>query len=244
MNRIPSRRFLFVFLLTAAALRGHAQMSDHYRYAEAGIMLGLTNYSGDVSEKVIDFREFQLGYGAFMRYHFTKNFSLKFHGYSGSISGDDANSPALKARSLRFSTSLLELALVGELHLFRKSRYSKTGIHKLQVSPYVYAGAGMTIATSETEYYGPADRRNENLKVPVPEENLKDRFTIVPMGAGLRFDIFEQFILGLEGGFRPVFSDDLDGIHLNGNPNRGDWYYYGGMTVSFVFAKTGKRFPY
>lgn len=244
MNRPTSRRFLFLFLLMAAAFRSEAQMADRFRYAEAGIMLGLTNYSGDVTENFIDFREFQLGYGAFVRYHLNKNFSLKLHGYSGSISGDDANSESLKIRSLRFSTSLLEVGLVGELHLFRKSRYSQTGIHKLQISPYIYGGLGMTFASSDTEYYGPADLRNENLKAPVPEDNLENRFVLFPVGGGLRFDLFDQFILGLEGGLRPVFSDDLDGIHLNGNPNRGDWYYYGGITVSFVFAKAGKRFPF
>jgi len=207
-------------------------------------MIGATNYSGDVSESAIEIKEMQLGYGAYVRYHFSSKFSLKLHGYSGSISGDDANSPVLKERSFRFSSSLLELGLVGELHLFKKPRYSKTGLHKFQVSPYLYGGIGTVIATSDAEYYGPANRRNDWLRAPLPEDDLKNRFILAPVGGGLRFDIFDQIIVGLEGGFRPVFSDDLDGVKLNGNPNRGDWYYYGGATISFLFAKAGKRHPY
>lgn len=244
MKSLTSRRLLFLLLFAFVALRSRAQMADHYRYAEAGILLGLTNYSGDMTENFIDFREFNLGYGAFVRYHLSRRFALKFHAYAGALSGDDAHAESLKLRALRFSTSFLEMAMVGELHLFRQSRYTNTGIHKIQISPYLYAGPGVTFASPDTRYYGPAELRNKYLKVPVPEDNLSGRFWIVPVGGGIRFDLFEQFVIGVEGGIRPVFADDLDGVRLNGNPEQGDWYYYGGMTVSFILAKSGKRFPF
>jgi hypothetical protein len=234
--------FAFTFLILSSSLT--AQIADRYKYIEAGMMGGLTNYSGDVAESSVEWSEMQLGYGAYVRYHFSSAFSLKLHGYSGSLSGDDANSPVLKNRSFRFSTSFTELGLVGEIHFFRKSRYSKTGVHRFQVTPYLYGGIGLVIATAEAEYYGPADQRNDHLRVPLPEDNLQHRFPLAPVGGGLRFDLFDQIIVGLEGGLRPVFSDDLDGVKINGNPKRGDWYYYGGLTASFLFAKAGKRHPY
>ena len=52
----------------------------------------------------------------------------------------------------------------------------------------------------------------------------------------MRADIFERLVIGLEGGWRPVFSDDLDGIRRNGNPGKGDWYYFAGVTVSFILS--------
>jgi hypothetical protein len=45
-------------------------------------------------------------------------------------------------------------------------------------------------------------------------------------------------VLGLDVGWRPVFSDGLDGVKINGNPNQSDWYYFVGITTSFII--TGK----
>ncbi|MCC7244331.1 MAG: hypothetical protein IT269_01515 [Saprospiraceae bacterium] len=83
--------------------------------------------------------------------------------------------------------------------------------------------------------------RTEILKVPLPEDGLKTLFMLAPMGVGLRFDVFDRLIIGVEGGWRPVFSDDLDGVKVNGNPESNDWYYYGGTTISFVLGRPKKR---
>lgn len=244
--QIPNTFYALLILIVFAfnISPAQAQIKEKYRYIEAGMMMGLTNYSGDVSEKRIDLREARLGYGAYARYHFSNLFAVKLHGYSGSITGDDARSSKLKERSFRFATSITELALVGELHLFKKNRYTKTGIHRFQLYPFVYGGVGVLFANAQAEYYGRADLRNDYLRTPLPEEGLRSRFTLVPMGGGLRLDLLDQIIIGLEAGFRPVFSDDLDGVKINGNPNQGDWYYYGGATISLLLAKAGKRYPY
>jgi hypothetical protein len=245
MNQpIHLRLLLFPILYTLTSGLLNAQIKDRDRHFEAGIMLGATNYSGDLAEKIIEIAETQLGYGAYLRYQASNHFSIKFHGYSGSISGDDKHSAVLKERSFRFQTSFLELGLVGEVHFFTKPRYSRTGISKFRISPYLYGGIGTVFATADAIYYGPADRRNDYLRVPLPEDNLQNRFLLAPMGGGLRFDLSDQFILGLEGGFRPVFSDDLDGVKLNGNPDKGDWYYYTGATISYLFSKAGRGYPY
>lgn len=231
---------LLLCLLTTFNLTAQKNISN--RYFEAGFLFGITNYSGDMVEKDIEISETRIGYGAYGRYHIGPGFSMKAHVYTGSISGDDANSKTRKDRSLRFSSNIVELGLVGEINFGgRRNRFSNTGIHSFSLTPYIYAGFGATFANAEAEYYGPADQLNENLKVPLPEEGLSDRFLLVPMGAGLRADISEFFVLGLEVGWRPVFSDDLDGVRYNGNPESGDWYYFAGLTTSFIIGNNKKR---
>jgi hypothetical protein len=226
---------LFVFLAF------HHVDAQKGSYWEAGFLLGATNYSGDLTEKIIDLKATHPGYGAYLRYMHNRHLGFKAHVYSGAISGDDARSSTLNRRYFRFGTNIVELGAVAEWHIWNKERFSKTGLHKFYFYPYIYAGTGVAFASAEAEYYGPADLRNEILRVPLPEDGLSQVFLLAPMGAGLRFDIFERLIIGVEGGWRPVFSDDLDGIKLNGNPKSDDWYYFAGTTITFVLGRPKKR---
>lgn len=210
-------------------------------YFEMGFLLGLTNYSGDLAEKAIELKETQPGYGLYFRHHFSKHFSVKAHAYSGSISGDDANSSTLSYRKLRFSTSIIELAAVGEWKILGQERYSSTGIHNFFITPYLFGGVGYSFTDAKTEFYGSPQEGEIYLKTFPPEEGLDKNFLLAPVGFGLRADVLERLVLGAEFGFRPVFSDDLDGIRINGNPNKNDWYYFAGVTISFILSDPEKK---
>ncbi len=226
---------LFSVLLSLSHI-ADAQSRRKQNALEVGFLFGLTLYSGDLTDDPIEISETHLGYGAFVRYAFNNHFALKGHVYSGAISGDDRNSSTLAYRSLRFSTSIIELAMVAEWSPFARSGYSMTGVHRVRVTPYLFGGVGNTFARTQAEYYGPPERRNEILRVPFPEQGLPTRFLIVPVGGGIRADLFERIIVGVEAGWRPVFSDAIDGIKQNGNPGSGDWYYFTGATVSFLLS--------
>jgi hypothetical protein len=214
----------------------NALTAQRNSYFEIGFLFGLTNYSGDLAESTIEINETQPGFGLYFRYHFSKHFSAKAHVYSGSISGDDVNSSVLNYRKLRFSSSLIEFGAVGEWQILGKERYSSTGIHEFFITPYLFGGLGLTFADAKAEFYGTPEEAEEYLRVPLPEEGLRDKFLLIPLGVGVRADIFDRLVLGVEGGVRPVFSDDLDGIRQNGNPNKGDWYYFAGVTISFILS--------
>lgn len=221
-------------LLLLFALQAAAQWRYQPHYLEAGVMLGVTSYSGDITAKQIDPQEIRPGYGAFVRYHLDKNFAVRGHVYGGAISGDDKYSDIKAPRSFKFGTSILEVAAAFEWHLFGRDRLTETGLRHFFITPYFFGGVGATFADATVEYYGPPERRADFLKVPIPEEGLKSTFLLAPAGGGIRVDFYERFIFGLEGSFRPVFSDDIDGVSKNGNPDRKDWYYFLGATVSFV----------
>jgi Domain of unknown function (DUF6089) len=229
------KRFLLLFLLLTHSISCMAQRYKARRhFVELGFLGGLTNYSGDLSYRAIDIQETRTGYGAFVRYHANPNLSFKGHVYAGSISGDDRHSPTRKDRSFRFGTSLFEFAVVGEWSFFAKERITRTGIHRFQVIPYVFLGPGIDFAKPNAEYYGPPEKRQDYLKVPFPENNLQTRFFTLPIGVGFRLDVADRLLLGADVGWRSVFSDALDGIRTNGNPKKGDWYYFFGLTASIV----------
>jgi len=225
---------LVLFLLLTLSLQ--AQRKSKNQYLECGFLFGLTNYSGDVAEKTIQFTETQPGFGVFVRYHLTPKLALKAHVYSGSIKGDDKNSAVLYDRKFKFSTNILETAAILQWNFLGKPRYSKTGLRSFNISPYFFLGAGVAFVTPDAQYYGPPDKRNDYLKVPFPEGNLNRRLFIIPNGVGVKADILERFVLGLDIGWRPMFSDDLDGVSINGNPKRSDWYYFVGITTSFIIT--------
>ena len=227
------KQILPLFLLLSA-LPLTAQWRYQPRYWEAGAMLGITSYSGDVTAKRIDLQEIRPGYGAFVRYHLSQHFALKGHVYGGSISGDDKYSDVKAPRHFKFGTSIFEVASTLEWHWFGRDRFTETGLHNFFITPYMFIGAGITFADADAQYYGPPEERDKFLVVSLPEEGLKTRFLLAPVGGGIRMDFYERFIFGLEGGFRPVFSDDIDGVSKNGNPTRNDWYYFFGATVSLV----------
>lgn len=224
---------LLPFVLALFTLNSlSAQRSSYF---ETGFLFGLTNYSGDMSQSIVEIGETQPGYGLYFRYHFSSHFSAKAHIYSGSISGDDANSSTLKNRKMRFSSSIIEFGAVGEWMLLGRERYSNTGIHNFFITPYVFGGLGLTYADAKAEYYGEPNSEFAP-EYSLPEEGLRNKFLLAPLGVGLRADVLERLVIGLEGGWRPVFSDDLDGVRRNGNPSKGDWYYFGGITISFILS--------
>lgn len=228
-------KYRFLFLVFALSIfKLNAQLSKG-RFTEAGFMFGSINYSGDVAERNIELKETRLGYGFFVRHHFNPHLALRAHVYTGTITGDDANTNKA-TRSYRFSAALFEGAMVGEWTLFPSDKLTKTGLFIPRVRPYLFAGVGYTNAQPKAEYYGPEDRRNEFLKIPLPEEDLQTRFWVAPFGLGLRADVNEYVLIGFDAGFRPVYSDDLDGMKVNGNPDKNDWYYFFGLTFSVILG--------
>ncbi|MBL7808162.1 MAG: hypothetical protein JNN28_10120 [Saprospiraceae bacterium] len=215
----------------------------NHRFLEAGLYLGGANYTGDVSSPGFVLAESHLSYGAYLRYFLTEHFSMRAQVFAGAISGDDAHAPgeAKRARSLRFGTDIFETALLGEWHPLGLYRYKDIGVRRFFISPYLFIGAAGTFGGAKVEYYGlPADE-SKVLSAPLPETGPNQKFLATPFGIGCRAQINETIILGLDGGARLVFSDTLDGVHLNGNPDNNDWYYFGGMSISFILSSAKKR---
>lgn len=235
------KKSTLLFPLLFFCLPLFAQFKSGQHVWEAGAILGLLNYSGDLTSTPMEIAETRLGYGAFVRYNFNKNFAFRAQALSGVITGDDRHSDALRPRSIRFGAALVECSGVLEFTFFARDRFSSAGFNGFHVSPYLFGGAGALFVNPEAEYYGLPENRDQELRTPLPEEGLRRSLLVVPMGAGLRFDLFDRLLLSGEIGVRNPFSDDLDGVKVNGDPNDGDWYYFGGLAVAFMLNNPYRR---
>ncbi len=197
---------------------------------EGGIFLGFANYQGDLSEDHIEFGETKLSYGIFARFHNNRKFKAKANIFLGTVSGSDLNATgSLKSRGWSFKSNIIEAGMQMEYHPFGKSRFSNTGIFKKQLSPYVATGLALSFASEDLTI--PDAEKNK-----FPEVGDKDSFIAIPLIAGLRMDIIEDFSIGFELGWRTIFSDYLDGVAKNGNDKKYDWYNFIGATFSYHFG--------
>ncbi|MCB0642955.1 MAG: hypothetical protein KDC44_15005 [Phaeodactylibacter sp.] len=198
-----------------------------------GGFLGASNYQGDLAEFGIVLRETQPAFGGYLKYNFLPFVGARINMVKGKLSGNDANNPSLFERKFSFEADLFEAAFLIELSLFNKGNRHKFGGMRKLFSPYIYGGFGFTIADAVVDY---SQSDDIFIKEPFPEEGDKADFVTIPMGVGVRFQGFERLRLALEFGFRPAFSDYLDGISLNGRADRNDWYVLGGLTISYKFV--------
>jgi OmpA-OmpF porin, OOP family len=201
---------------------------------EIGLFAGNANYQGDLAEGEIRFEETQIGYGGFFRYHIHPKIGVKFNVYSGTLSGNDANNSKLKSRGFEFKTNFTELSINFEWSPFPRKKYDAGGeFMSARFVPYVSAGVGTTLLNKITG----ADNNIADGKVVIPEEGTPASLICVPVGGGFKFFISDRLTVGIEGGYRTVFSDYLDGISKNANPTRNDWYIVGGVTVSYLIGE-------
>jgi hypothetical protein len=205
---------------------------------ELGIFGGWTAYQGDLADGITVWPNIRPSGGLLIRYNPTSYYSFRLGFTTGTLVGDDQNSKRqiIRDRGYSFYSTVREIAALGELHLplFGSSSY---GLFKLKISPYVFGGVALTVINGEPK--APEDR----VPYPFPEFDAKKNFFIVPLGGGLKFQIKKNFSIGAEWGTRKTFGDYIDGISLNGNPASGDWYMFGGLTMTYI-VDGGNDNPY
>ena len=213
-------RFILILILVLNIKYTNAQ------FVEIGILGGASNYSGDLSDEGVAFKETHLAAALFGRYNFTNKWAVKgFAGY-GKISGDDKNyavAPTASKtdgnfqylRNLNFYSNIFEFSVQAEYNLLPNDLSS---YNTRPFIPYIFAGIGIvnfnpktTLNGTEVELQplgteGQGTTTNNSLK--------KYDLTVysVPIGVGFRQKIGEAFFLGLEAGVRFTGSNYLDDV--------------------------------
>ncbi|MFM2268979.1 MAG: hypothetical protein RL757_2420 [Bacteroidota bacterium] len=196
---------------------------------EAGLFFGGANYLGDLADQQIEISQTRIGIGGVIRYNVSPYFSVKANLYNGTIKGNDlsAKDPNLRARGYSFSGSLQEIAVNAEFNFLGRTGYKRDFFHRF-FNPYISVGIGL--ATCSAKPVAPAG----TVPYPFPEENDVDNFLAIPITIGAKFHLSEYVALNLEFGQRSIFSDYLDGVSKKGNPNKDDWYVFGGVALIFT----------
>jgi len=209
---------------------------------EVGILAGGSNAYGDmVDASLIKFDETNLSYGIFFRYTLSPEVNVRLNALRGMLTGTDLDSDELAERGFSFESPITEISLVGEWDILGRQRYAQQGRFKRTISPYLYAGIGVSLTDVMPDF----DTSNGNAvlaeEVQMDLSSQKSTHIAVPFGLGVKADINEQWALGLEFGMRPVFNDYLDGLSMAANPDKNDWYSVGNLTVGYRFGEKKVR---
>jgi flagellar motor protein MotB len=134
------------------------------------------------------------------------------------------------SRGFSFENRLTELSLMGQWEPLADRRYRGGNFNKI-LSPYIFGGPAFTFSNPETDY-----NNKESARILEDRNNEEKQLFSLPLGIGLRYDLTRKWNLGLEIGFRSVFNDRLDGVSSSGNPDKNDWYTFGGLTLTTRFG--------
>jgi opacity protein-like surface antigen len=186
------------------------------QHFDAGIGLGVSNYTGDLTSDSRRFYGQNTGLGAsgFLRYNFSYLGAVRLQAAYLQLEGSDAISSieSVRARNLSFQTSVTELSLIGELNLPGYAPYNLA----MPLSPYIFAGIAAFSFNPTADYNGEQVRLQplgtEGQGLPDRPEPYSRTSISIPMGLGIKYAVTDKLNVGLEVGTRLAFTDYLDDV--------------------------------
>ena len=196
-------------------------------YWEITVSPGVSVYYGDLTVPIVTFKESHLAGQMSIKRYFNGEHALRFNVLHGSLSGDDKNYTRNSVRGNSFVGRITEFAMMGEIDLNGKRRYTKKIGYQKTKSPYVMFGVSGIYSKPKVNY-GQPDSKDKNIDYP------KWHFGM-PVGAGFKFDATERMVFGVELGLRLTLSDYLDGTQASGNAYKNDAFFFFGLTANYRF---------
>lgn len=221
MNRIVT--LLFVLVIGASMSYGQRRVSQ--RSVDAGIMLGASNYQGELVQGA--FKNFHFAGGLVGRYNLNSHFSLKGNAFYGVISGADSNSSDASAvqRNLSFRSELFEFAALLEWNMFAFDAMASRG---KAFTPVVFAGVGVFKFNPKAYFEDTDPNRTRDFSgwvelQPIGTEGqgttqFQDRKKYnltqvsLPLGVGFKWRIARGWTFAAEYGIRTTFTDYIDDV--------------------------------
>ncbi len=184
---------------------------------EIGLMGGMSNYIGDLSDESLVLGSSGTSVGLFGRYNISNFVAVKgFAGY-GQLSADDKNSSVAesKLRNLNFFSDVFEFSVHCEYNILEND------LRNINTRPFVlYAFGGIGVFN-----YNPKTSLNDTVYElqPLATEgqgstvyNDQKRYSLTefafPFGVGIRQRIGNNFTLGAEIGIRYTSTNYLDDV--------------------------------
>ncbi len=172
------------------------------------LFAGTSNYSGDLQDKGFTFSQSHFAGGFGISYDITDHLSVQSALTFGTLSANDKYGRN-KARNLNFTTGLTDVS-VGV-------QYFMTPISEHILTPYVFAGLAIyhfnpyTHDTSGVKtFLRPQSTEGEGF---IPGKNYYNLTQLaIPFGAGVKFSLSDNVNVGLEMGYRKLFTDYLDDV--------------------------------
>ena len=176
-----------------------------------GVLAGGATYMGDLND--IAFKRTKPAFGLSLNYEISERVMLRSGLSFAKLEGGDpfSGSDYLKQiRNLSFQSNLTEFSLIGELTVFN--------LYNIRWSPYVFAGLAAyrfnpyVNDTSGKIFLQPLSTEGQGLpQYPDRKPYALTQFAL-PFGGGIKYNINDNIRLGLEIGFRRLFTDYLDDV--------------------------------
>ena len=200
---------------------------------ELGAGIGATNYAGDLV-RGYNFKHIRPGVLGFYKFNFSDVVSTRVSLTIGKVAGDDSNpiDAAADLRDASFSATVMEGAITFEYN-FLDYKHDKSPV---KWSPYFFGGFGFARFSGIDS-----------------DQDFNDIQPVIPIGIGFKHLVGKKFSAGLELGARKTFFDLIDGISdgdvtnknfQTGNPSDNDWYYFFGISLSYIFYNIPCPFQY
>lgn len=209
---------------------------------EAGLVLGGTNFVGDVGSssfiKPKDYASFdKVSAGVIFKWNRSTRHAFRFTYIKHQTFGRDKLSDNIgrRRRGLSFDTEIDEFALGLEFNFWEWDLHS---LKRPQIVPYISSGLNFFI----TDHFIQNTPDNTLIK-----QDKNYNFSL-PMIAGVKVAVTNKVVIAAEFGARYAFSDNLDGSNPDefknidesvnfGNQNMNDWYIFGGLTLTYAFGR-------
>ena len=184
------------------------------RNSDYGVFAGVSSYLGDINPNRLLYSPLPAG-GIFYRYNLNPREALRTNLFTGGLHASDLdfNNSFQRARAASFSGTVGELALQFEFNFFPYSTEGK----RWNFTPYFAAGAGIAFVNTTSTSFIP----------------------VIPFSFGFKVNIYKNFGLEAEYGFRKTFYDNFDGLKDLGAPSdyswvhNNDWYTFTGIAVTW-----------
>ena len=172
------------------------------------ILLGVANYHGDLQNKWFTFSQSKFAGGIGASYDLSDHISVRGSLVYANLSANDKFGNN-RARNLNFSTKLYEANAGVEYYITRLEDHLLTpyvfgGIAFYHFNPYTYDTSGkkhfLKFLNTEGEGFTPG------------RPGYKLTQFGIPFGAGVKFSLSENINVGIEVGYRKLFTGYLDDV--------------------------------
>lgn len=208
---------------------------------EFGLGAGIVMYQGDLTPwRFGSYETIRLGVNLHASRILSRSLSLRANLLFGGIKGDDAkyNNPEFrKQRNFNFTSPVTELSLLMVVNPLGKN-FSSKGF-----SPYLFAGAGLGLlhikrdhSAFNAAYFGDGSDLIQRIALD-DRHNLPRMIPVVPVGAGIRYNLSNRIAIYAESSYRFLFTDYLDGFSQAANPAFKDHYHT--TTVGLIYRTGG-----
>ncbi len=225
-----------------------ATAQDYITKYEIGAAIGVFIYQGDLTPRRLGSFE-TMRFGAILHGSkvMSRSFMVRANLAIGRLSGDDAkydNPEFRKQRSFNFSSLVIELS-----GLLVWNPLGKNNVEK-GFSPYLFGGGGLSYLRVKRDwsnfnaaYFGDGSAILPGLVLD-EQRQPPTIIPVIPLGAGIRYNLSQRIAINAESSYRLVFTDYLDGFSKAVNPNQNDHYHTTSLGAIYrIGAKNTLRCP-